>query len=231
MKKHGILLSVAITSMSGQVTGCGIRDTEDVKKIVENYTSDGKSEDSKASDVKAATADKPKVDKASNGATEKTSDKAPDKQAQGVPGSIAAKSLSSMELVARQSVNSCLKAWNGKAPFDDKSPFRTLLTGVMVFGIGTAIDDTQKTAAPELVLIPAGVNVLGTAKYRLLNPNGWYCLASTVNVLGNLSIEVAANAEIADSTVDVMVAGKQNVTNTGFVTVNVGGGIALKVVN
>jgi hypothetical protein len=101
----------------------------------------------------------------------------------------------------------------------------------MVFGIGTAIDDTQKTAAPELVLIPAGVNVLGTAKYRLLNPNGWYCLASTVNVLGNLSIEVAANAEIADSTVDVMVAGKQNATNTGFVTVNVGGGIVLKVVN
>ncbi|MBM4250562.1 MAG: hypothetical protein FJ146_01155 [Deltaproteobacteria bacterium] len=235
MKKHWILPSVAIVSVAAQLVACGMRDAEDLKKIVQSYGNGSGSESSQTTAVQgASTTDGQKPDPASQTTTAQTSQppaaKPVDPTTQSGSGTQVAQQTTT-ELMNRQHVSKCLKSWNGKAPFTEQSQFRTLVPGVMVFGIGTAIDDTQKTVAPELILIPAGVNVLGTAKYRLLNPNGWYCLAATVNVLGNLSIDADAKAQIADSSIDVMVAGKQNVNATGYVTVSVGGSITLKIVN
>jgi hypothetical protein len=132
---------------------------------------------------------------------------------------------------ARQGVNACLKAWKGKAPFNEKSPIRALTPGVTVFGIGTSVQDTAKTDAPELVFIPAGVNVLSNSHYRLLNPNGWYCLGASVNVISGLIIDLDSKAQIADGNIDIIVLGNQSNATSGFVSVNVGSSVKVNLIN
>ncbi|MBM4251975.1 MAG: hypothetical protein FJ146_08390 [Deltaproteobacteria bacterium] len=117
----------------------------------------------------------------------------------------------------------CLQIWasNGsKPPFTESSPHRTIAASVTVFGAGNAINDETATNAPELVVIIAGVNVLSTPRYRLLNPNGWYCMIADVNVLSNLTVDLHKTARLADSRVNVGVLSSSN-GQTANVDVNV----------
>lgn len=111
------------------------------------------------------------------------------------------------------SVAACLKAW-GKHPFGKNPNYRTIGTTVKVFGIGRNPSDTEVTSTPSLVLINPGVNVMGGTVYELLNPNGWYCLKTTVNVMGGMVIQAHCKAHIASSSGDTTVLGNNN-TNKG----------------
>ena len=80
-------------------------------------------------------------------------------------------------------VSRCLKAWD-KHPFGKNPKYRTLATSVKVFGIGQNTEDTKVTSKPELIMVNADINLMGGSTMALMNPNGWYCLRSNVNVMG-----------------------------------------------
>ena len=94
------------------------------------------------------------------------------------------------------SVAACLKAW-GHHPFGKNPQFKTLATSVKVFGIGSGAGDTEPTSSPSLVLINPVFNVMGKSTIELLNPNGWYCLRTTVSVMGGVSIRAHCKARLA----------------------------------
>ena len=87
----------------------------------------------------------------------------------------------------------------GQAAFRPQPPYKTLSTSVKVFGIGANPADTERTSAPALVLVNTGVNVMGGTTLELLNPNGWYCFKSNVNVMGSLRIKAACRAHLASA--------------------------------
>lgn len=95
-------------------------------------------------------------------------------------------------------LTNCLKAW-GKHPFGESPKYRTLPVSVKVFGIGSPTIDSAQTSAPELVLIKPSVNVMGGSTVELLNPNGWYCFVTNVNVMGKMKIKAHCNAHLAQS--------------------------------
>lgn len=103
-------------------------------------------------------------------------------------------------------VAACLKAW-GKHPFGQNPQYKTLATSVKVFGIGKASGDTETTGGPALVLVNPGVNVMGGTAVELLNPNGWYCLRTNVNVMGGLTLKAHCKAHLASSVDGVTVMG------------------------
>jgi hypothetical protein len=99
---------------------------------------------------------------------------------------------------AERSIENCLSAW-GIHPFGNNPRYRTLAVSVKVFGIGGSTADTGRTDGPALVLVNPGVNVMGETTLELLNPNGWYCLRSNVNVMGNLRIRADCRAHLASA--------------------------------
>lgn len=103
--------------------------------------------------------------------------------------------LSSTAL-ANVDIDACLKAW-GKHPFGKGENYRTLKGRVKVIGIGSNIKDEEKTSGPALILVKPGVSVMAKQTYELLNPNGWYCLRSSVTVLGKSEISIHCKAKIA----------------------------------
>ena len=107
------------------------------------------------------------------------------------------------------SMASCLKAW-GKHPFGNNPEYKTLATSVKVFGIGQNPTDSELTNSPSLVLVNPGVNVMGGTTIELLNPNGWYCFRSNVNVMGSLRIRAHCKAHLASATEGVTVLGSNS---------------------
>jgi hypothetical protein len=99
--------------------------------------------------------------------------------------------------------DSCLKAW-GKHPFGKNPEYKTLATSVKVFGIGGDTADIEPTAKAALVLINPGVNVAGGSVVQLMNPNGWYCFRTSVNVLGGLTIKAHCKAHLATTAGEVV---------------------------
>jgi hypothetical protein len=110
--------------------------------------------------------------------------------------------LSAPMVVSAQEVDSsiaaCLKAW-GDHPFGNNPQFKTLATSVKVFGIGKSTGDTEPTTSPALVLINPIFNVMGESTIELLNPNGWYCLRTTVSVVGRVNIRANCKAQLAEA--------------------------------
>lgn len=96
------------------------------------------------------------------------------------------------------SIAVCLKAW-GNHPFGKNPHFKTMQTSVKVFGIGKKAGDTEPTLSPSLVLVNRGVNILGGSTIELLNPHGWYCLRSTVNVVAGMTIRAHCKAHLASA--------------------------------
>ena len=95
-------------------------------------------------------------------------------------------------------IASCLKAW-GAHPFGVKPKYRTIGTSAKVFGIGQNQVDSLHTDKPALVLVNNSVNVMGGTTLELLNPNGWYCFRSNVNVMGSFRIRAQCSAHLASS--------------------------------
>ena len=104
------------------------------------------------------------------------------------------------------SIATCLKAW-GKHPFGRNPQYKTLVTSVKVFGIGRETADSEPTSSPSLVLISPAVNVMGGSTVQLMNPNGWYCLRSNVNVMGGMTIRAHCKAHLASAVDGVTVMG------------------------
>lgn len=115
-----------------------------------------------------------------------------------------------------EAMQRCLKAW-GKHPFGGKPSYKTLAASVKVFGIGQDSNDKEVTTVPQLVMIHAGVNVMGGSEIELLNPNGWYCLKSNVNVMGGMTIKAHCKAHLASAVEGVTVLGSNS--NNKAVTV------------
>ena len=113
-------------------------------------------------------------------------------------GMAMAMSVPSLAAEVDPAIASCLKAW-GKQPFGSNPRYKTLSTSVKVFGIGANPADTERTSSPSLVLVNTGVNVMGGTTLELLNPNGWYCFKSNVNVMGSLTIKAACKAHLASA--------------------------------
>lgn len=107
---------------------------------------------------------------------------------------------------ADSSIAACLKAW-GTHPFGKNPTYKTMQTSVKVFGIGQSTSDTETTSAPALVLINPGVNVMGGSTVELLNPNGWYCLRTTVNVMGGMNIRAHCKSHLASTSDGATVLG------------------------
>jgi hypothetical protein len=121
----------------------------------------------------------------------------------------------------RAAIEKCLAKW-GTSPFQANSSYRTVQAAVgWTRGEKIFIDATQ-TNAPELILVPAIVSVFGTVTYRLQNPNGWYCLSTSVGVRGETRVEIPASAHLADS-VQVNVGGQDQ--HPGMVNVKVDGSV------
>jgi hypothetical protein len=96
-----------------------------------------------------------------------------------------------------ESIKTCLKKW-GNHPFKDREHmYRTLESGFQVFGGGNNTEDMRVTDRPELVLVKGSVTALGSKKFILKNPKGWYCLDNAVTVLGSTQIELACGAQLA----------------------------------
>ena len=110
---------------------------------------------------------------------------------------------------ADSSIAACLKAW-GDHPFGKEPQFRTLATSVKVLGIGTEAGDTQPTSSPSLVLINPSVNVMAGSTIELLNPNGWYCLRTTVTIMGKMSIRAHCKAHLAATSAGSTVLGNNS---------------------
>jgi len=121
-------------------------------------------------------------------------------------------------------VAQCITKW-GKVPFTGTfTNVRRIKAAVSVYGIGNVINDVNQTAQPMLVLIDAGVNVMGNPVYNLLNNNGYYCMKVNVNVQTDLDINLACNAKLADNSVQVNVASEVD-SETSVIGVNVGSNV------
>ena len=109
--------------------------------------------------------------------------------------------LSSPTLAAASpdTVRACLASWPDH-PFDTNNlTYRTVSGQVKVFGIGSDINESVTTEKPELVLILPNVSVMTKATMTLMNPNGWYCLRSKVNVMSSSDIYLHCKAHLASS--------------------------------
>jgi len=95
-----------------------------------------------------------------------------------------------------EAITACLDAFESH-PFSDNPKYRELSTGVKVFGIGQNTVDDKETSKPELVYVTTAVNVMGGTTISLLNPKGWYCMRSNVNVMGGVKIKLACDAQFA----------------------------------
>jgi hypothetical protein len=108
--------------------------------------------------------------------------------------------LSTPMVISAQEVDSsiaaCLKLWD-EHPFGSNPKFKTLGTSVRVFGIGNTTADTEATSSPSLVLVNPIFNLMGGSTIELLNPNGWYCLRTTVSIIGGVNMRVHCKARLA----------------------------------
>ncbi|MBE0614217.1 MAG: hypothetical protein IH604_11165 [Burkholderiales bacterium] len=131
--------------------------------------------------------------------------------------------LSVSSAVSAQEVDSsiaaCLKVW-GDHPFGKNPQFKTLGTSAKVFGIGSGAADSQGTATPSLVLVNPIFNVMGETTIDLLNPNGWYCLRTTVSILGKVNIRAHCKAQLAETS-DGSAVRSREPENRGIKNLNV----------
>jgi len=119
--------------------------------------------------------------------------------------------LSAPAAVAAQEVDpsiaACLKAW-GDHPFGKMPQFKTLGTTATLFGIGSGATDAVVTSSPALVLVNPIFNVMGETTIDLRNPSGWYCLRTTVSILGKVNIRAHCKAQLAEASDGVGALGK-----------------------
>ena len=122
-----------------------------------------------------------------------------------------------------EAVRACLASWPDH-PFDANNPsYRSVSGGVKIFGIGDDINESVPTENPELVLIRPNVSIMTGSSMTLMNPNGWYCLSSKVNVMASSTINLHCKAHLASSKGGTTVLGggdDKGVTVMGKATIN-----------
>ena len=134
---------------------------------------------------------------------------------------LAALSMSSLCLAAAEpgdqaTLDHCIASWGAKSPFVPGTPAnKDFDTGVKVFGVGRNAIDDEVTAKPSLILVRPAVNVMGKSTLRLVNPNGWYCFVSNVNVAGKMEIELPCEAHMASAKEDGTAVGATDESNKG----------------
>lgn len=118
-------------------------------------------------------------------------------------------------------VKACLKSWGNEHPFKDKAhlQFRVIDDNVKVFGMGDNVNDDTATSYPQMILVRPAVNVMGKMVYKLVNPNGWYCMDSNVNVMGKSEIKLACKAKLTSTHGSVTILGKGSATEKSGTTV------------
>lgn len=109
----------------------------------------------------------------------------------------------------------CLKNWPNHPFKGKKVKFRVISGGVKVFGLGNNVVDKAKTSYPQLIYIRPSVSVMGKATYELMNPNGWYCFKSKVNVMSKTTIKAACKAHVTTATGKATVLGKSEAEQEG----------------
>lgn len=102
------------------------------------------------------------------------------------------------------SIERCLKQWPGH-PFVAGGVYSVRKIS-FAFSLGglTLGGNDGPTPAPKLVLLDNSVNVGlpglgGVSTYNFLNPNGYYCVKSQVNVLASVNINLHCQARMASS--------------------------------
>jgi hypothetical protein len=119
-------------------------------------------------------------------------------------------------------LDKCLRAWK-KNPFRQNPDYRKLKAGVKILGVGGAVEDNEITKSPQLILVEPSVSVLTKSTLKLMNPQGWYCLKSKVEVLSATNIELHCQANLATSGGQVTILGSdtrgQGVTVLGKSTI------------
>jgi hypothetical protein len=125
-----------------------------------------------------------------------------------------------------EAVRGCFASWPDH-PFDANNPsYRSVSGGVKIFGIGEDINESVPTEKPELVLIHPNVSIMTGSSMTLMNPNGWYCLISKVNVMASTTINLHCKAHLASSKEGTTVLGggdEKGVTVMGKATINIQG--------
>jgi hypothetical protein len=120
-------------------------------------------------------------------------------------------------------VRVCLSSWPDH-PFDANNPtYRSVAGKFKIFGIGEDINESTPTEKPELVLIHPNVSVMTGSSMTLMNPNGWYCLISKVNVMSSSTINLHCKAHLASSKEGTTVLGggdDHGVTVLGKASIN-----------
>ncbi len=111
----------------------------------------------------------------------------------------------------REVLAGCLAQWPD-APFslDGDPRVRVIAPSVRVMGFGQEVRDDAATAYPQLILVEPPVSILSGTTYRLLNPQGWYCLDASVSVMGRLTIEAACDAHLATARKGATVVGEDD---------------------
>lgn len=120
-----------------------------------------------------------------------------------------------------KAIANCAKAWGGQVPPYSKDGVRKISALVSVASRGVVLSDQQKTEQPQLTILYSAVTVAGTPEWELLNPNGWYCIVSAVNVGTILTVNIDKDAHLADSAVGVNVASDVD-SSISAIGVNVG---------
>ncbi|MGE4133736.1 MAG: hypothetical protein AB7F86_19015 [Bdellovibrionales bacterium] len=104
-------------------------------------------------------------------------------------------------------IDVCLSNWKDHPFKGHSNDFRTISAKVKIMGIGGELKDDAKSEQPELILVKPTVNVMSKQVVKLLNPNGWYCLKSSVAVLGKTQIELGCGAKFTASNTGATVLG------------------------
>ena len=114
-------------------------------------------------------------------------------------------------------VDGCIQSWGKSSPFrKGRAPDSVIAPSVKVFGVGGSgnVND-HPTDKAALILVRPAVNVMGKTRIRLVNPRGWYCFRSNVNVAGSMEIEAPCAAHIASAKEDGTSVGAVDETNKG----------------
>ncbi|MBM4252517.1 MAG: hypothetical protein FJ146_11140 [Deltaproteobacteria bacterium] len=100
-------------------------------------------------------------------------------------------------------VDACLAQFPDHPFGSDQVNPRLLAPTINVINRTSVLLDDTKTDAPELVIIAGTINIFGTAEFKLLNPNAWYCIPANLAIFGTTTIDIHQNAHLAQVNVPV----------------------------
>jgi hypothetical protein len=116
----------------------------------------------------------------------------------------------SPDVTDTETMKKCLNQWTIH-PFATvtKANSKSIGIGVAVgpFQIG-GVNDLSPSPEPQLVVVNATLNLGGKATYKMLNPNGWYCLKLNFSLSDEKNIadttwRLECNAKLSESELDL----------------------------